>query len=89
MSTISFANLKGGVGKTTSSVFFIYWLSNIKKKTVAVVDADEGGNTAAWLEAMKLDVTLYQISNADDIAEQSPVLQEDFEYVIICSELQT
>lgn len=83
MSIISFSNLKGGVGKTTTSVHFIYWLSAKKNKSVAVIDADSEASTSAWIEAMKLDVDLHLISNADEIAEQATELEEEFDYVII------
>jgi len=83
MSIISFTNLKGGVGKSTTAVHFIYWLSAIKNKSVAVVDADGQGSTSAWLSAMKLDIDLHRISNADELAEQVPTLEENFDYVVV------
>lgn len=83
MSIISFTNLKGGVGKSTTAVHFIYWLSVIQKKSVAVVDADGQGSTSVWLRAMKLDINLHRISDADELAEQVPTLEENFDYVVI------
>ena len=83
MSIISFTNLKGGVGKSTTAVHFIYWLCAIKKKSVAVVDADGQGSTSAWLTAMELNMDLHRITDADELAEQVPALEEDFDYVIV------
>jgi chromosome partitioning protein len=83
MSIISFTNLKGGVGKSTTAVHFIYWLAAIKKKSVAVVDADGQGSTSTWLEAMELGIDLHRITDADELAEKVPALEEDFDYVVV------
>jgi chromosome partitioning protein len=83
MSIISFTNLKGGVGKSTTAVHFIYWLSAIKKKSVAVVDADGQGSTSTWLEAMELGIDLHRITDADELAETIPALEEEFDYVVV------
>ncbi len=85
MSIISFSNLKGGVGKTTTAVHFIFWLATMKSKSVAVIDADTGASATAWIEAMNLDVSLHPISKADEIAELATEIEEDFDYVIIDS----
>ncbi|NEU76696.1 ParA family protein [Hassallia byssoidea VB512170] len=83
MSIISFTNVKGGVGKSTTAVHFIYWLAVIKKKSVAVVDADGQGSTSAWLEAMELGVGLCRITDADELADQLPAIEKNFDYVIV------
>jgi chromosome partitioning protein len=83
MSIISFSNLKGGVGKSTTAVHFIYWLSVIKKKSIAVVDADGQGSTSTWLSGMKLNIDLHRITDADELAERLPGFEEDFDYVVV------
>lgn len=83
MSIISFTNLKGGVGKTTTAVHFVYWLAVIKKKSLAVIDADAQGFTSAWLEDMELGIDLRRITDADELADQLPDIEEQFDYVIV------
>ena len=83
MTIVSFTNLKGGVGKSTTAVHFIYWLAKIKKKSVAVIDADGQGSTGAWLQAMELGIELYRITDADELADQIPALEQNFDYVVV------
>ena len=45
MQTISFINLKGGVGKTITSLNVAYTLATLHNKRVLVVDNDKQGNT--------------------------------------------
>ena len=83
MSTICFCNLKGGVGKSTTCVHFIYWLSQIKKKNVAVIDADGQSSTSNWLEVMQLKIPVYRITDPDELADQVPELEQDVNYLVI------
>lgn len=46
MAVISFANLKGGAGKTTSVIYFAYILS--KKSRVLVIDLDKQANASSF-----------------------------------------
>jgi chromosome partitioning protein len=48
MSIIAFTNEKGGVGKSTTSVHFAYWLAD-KKKKVALIDADPQRSCSKWI----------------------------------------
>lgn len=83
MSTICFCNLKGGVGKSTTCVHFIYWLSQIKKKNVAVIDADGQSSTSNWLEVMQLRIPVYRITDSDELADQVPELEQNVNYLVI------
>lgn len=83
MSIISFTNIKGGVGKSSTAIHFIYWLRAIKKKSVVVIDADSQGSTSAWLDALNLDIDIYAITDSDEIAEEVPNLKKDFDFVVI------
>lgn len=45
MKVVTFLNVKGGVGKTTSAVNFAYILATLYGKKVLLVDLDKQGNT--------------------------------------------
>lgn len=49
MKTISFLNVKGGVGKTVSSVNVAYILADKYKKRVLLIDMDKQGNSSMAL----------------------------------------
>ncbi|MBS6504653.1 MAG: ParA family protein, partial [Clostridium sp.] len=45
MKKISIINLKGGVGKTMSSINIAHILATVYKKRVLIIDNDKQGNT--------------------------------------------
>lgn len=49
MKTISFINLKGGVGKTTVSVNFAYAAASMYNAKILFIDNDKQGNATDWL----------------------------------------
>ncbi len=49
---VTVANLKGGVGKTTTSVFLAHALAAATDERCAVIDADPQGSAAAWAKAV-------------------------------------
>ncbi len=63
---ISLINLKGGVGKTVSSINIAYSLAELGKK-VLIVDTDSQGNIATSLGfiADELSYTLYDLMNEE------------------------
>ncbi|MBP1682511.1 MAG: putative chromosome partitioning ATPase ParA [Firmicutes bacterium] len=60
MKTISFINLKGGVGKTTISTNAAYALAESWEARVLFIDNDKQGNASAWFNASS-DGTLTNI----------------------------
>ena len=48
MKTISFINLKGGVGKTTLSTWLAYLLAESWDVRVLFIDNDKQGNASRW-----------------------------------------
>ncbi|MFW9262645.1 AAA family ATPase [Nostoc sp. CALU 546] len=83
MTVICFANLKGGVGKSSTAAHFIYWLVAIKKKKVIVVDADGQGSTSTWLESLELDIPVHRIIDPDTLAEEIPQLENRSDFLIV------
>lgn len=83
MTVICFTNLKGGVGKSTLALHFIYWLSAIKKRSVAAVDVDSQGSTSTWLEALEMDIECHRIVDPDQLAEEIPELESQTEYLVV------
>ena len=83
MAVISFSNLKGGVGKSTTCAHFVYWLAVKKRKKVAVIDADAQYSTSSWLSSMNSDIPVESIIDADGIAEKIPQLKDTADYLVI------
>lgn len=48
MKTLSFINLKGGVGKTISAANVAHILATVHGKRVLLVDGDKQGNTSQY-----------------------------------------
>ena len=61
--TVSFSNLKGGVGKSSTAVHFVYWLSEINKKSAILVDADGQSSSSNWIELLELDIPAFKITD--------------------------
>ena len=86
---ISLINLKGGVGKTVSSINIAYSFAEFNKK-VLIVDADSQGNIATSLGmiADELDNTLCDLIDeaiADGVSEQRVVecIKTGFKQVVL------
>ncbi|ODH00650.1 hypothetical protein A4S05_32235 [Nostoc sp. KVJ20] len=83
MTVISFTNLKGGVGKSSTCAHFVYWLSAIKKKKVSVVDSDGQGSTHMWLSGIDLNIPCHRITDPDTLAEEIPRLEQEVDYLVV------
>lgn len=83
MGVICFSNLKGGVGKSSTAVHFAYWLSVLKRKKVAVVDADAERSSTKWLKAVDSNFPVETLSDPDELAERIPQLAEQYQWVTI------
>ena len=55
MRVLNICNLKGGVGKTITSVNLAYVIAEIHKKRVLVVDNDKQGNTSKFFGVHSYD----------------------------------
>lgn len=83
MSVISFSNLKGGVGKSSTCVHFTYWISQIIKEKTAVIDGDAAGSTSKWLGLLGLDIPVECITDPNELAERIPQLTKDYSQVVV------
>ena len=82
MKTISFINLKGGVGKTTISTWLAYLLAESWDLHVLFIDNDKQGNASRWLGADERKGTLTNILM--DGASVHDVLQKSQYHNIDC-----
>ena len=82
MKTISFINLKGGVGKTTVSTNLAYLLAESWELRVLFLDNDKQGNASRWFGANESKGTLANIlmdgAKASDVIQHSRVPNIDF-----------
>lgn len=83
MGIVSFSNLKGGVGKSSTAVHFAYWLRFIKKKRVVAVDADAERSTSKWLQALDENFPVEVMPDPDELAERIPQLGKEYQFVVI------
>ena len=73
MKTISFFNIKGGVGKTTSCLAFAQILHDTYHKRVLVVDIDKQGNSTKSLGANPKD---FKYTSADLLTNKDVIIQD-------------
>jgi len=82
MKTISFINLKGGVGKTTISTWLAYLLAESWDLRVLFIDNDKQGNASRWLGADERKGTLTNIlmdgASVHDVLQKSQYHNIDF-----------
>ncbi len=82
---ISFNNLKGGCGKSTSSVHLCRYLLN-DDVSVALIDSDSQKTSSRWIEQLNDGIPcplMYRFTDPDDILDQLPVLNQEYDYLII------
>ena len=82
MKTISFINLKGGVGKTTVSTNLAYLLAESWELSVLFIDNDKQGNASRWFGADEAKGTLANIlmdgAKVSDVIQHSRIPNIDF-----------
>ena len=82
MKTISFINLKGGVGKTTISTWLAYLLAESWDLRVLFIDNDKQGNASRWFGADERKGTLTNIlmdgASVRDVLQKSQYHNIDF-----------
>jgi chromosome partitioning protein len=76
---IGFTNAKGGVGKTTCSVHFAYWLN--RKNSVIMVDTDGQQSSVTWLT--DLGIPCQACDHPEDLQDLVPDLAEKYDYVVL------
>lgn len=79
---VALANSKGGVGKSTLAVHLTAWWREAGAQ-VAMVDADTQEASSIWAQEAVPEASLFRFQTPDDILDQVPGLQGDFEHVVI------
>lgn len=84
MKTIAFLNLKGGVGKSTSTVLTATSLEHMGYK-VKVKDADPSGRSYAWMRKAKSNGTPlpFPVEVASSASIEDTEMDEDYDFVLI------
>jgi chromosome partitioning protein len=78
----AFTNSKGGVGKSTMAVHFAVWLQE-QGHSIALVDSDVQGSSSVWLHEAEPQISIFRLQTPDDLLEQVPKLQQQFENIMI------
>jgi chromosome partitioning protein len=86
---ISFANTKGGVGKSTLAVHLALWLAD-SGSSVAVIDADDQATAATWLSRICNHAVTVETLNeasedgrADELRVKINALSSQHDFVVI------
>lgn len=85
---IAFANQKGGAGKSTTAVHYLYWLlQNRRRKRIYLVDADAQSHSSKWLLKLGLEekIPSFILKTADELLKELPILAEECDYLIVDS----
>ncbi|CCQ51892.1 AAA family ATPase [Crocosphaera watsonii WH 8501] len=82
---ISFNNLKGGCGKSTSSVHICRYLLD-KGYLVALVDSDSQATSSRWMEQLNEGIVkpkVFRLTDPDLIIDELPLIARNMDYTII------
>ncbi len=80
---IAVINQKGGTGKTCTAVHLAYWLSQKKKSSVQLIDADAQSSSTTWLKSLKTTIPSQTLFDPNELAEQIPLLANETSYTVI------
>lgn len=78
---ITFANTKGGVGKSTIAVHLAVWLADQGAKT-ALIDADKQRSSSQWIAEAEQKVTLRVADTPEECLLQVTELAKSHDFVI-------
>lgn len=82
---ISFNNLKGGCGKSTSSVHLCRYLLS-KGVLVALVDSDSQKTSSRWTEQLEEGIPrpqIFRLTDPDEILDQLQTIRAKFDYIVV------
>ncbi len=80
---VAIINQKGGTGKTCTAVHLAYWLSQNKKRSVQLIDADAQASSSTWIKLLNVELREVAIFDADELAEKVPKLAKETTYTVI------
>ncbi len=82
---ISFNNLKGGCGKSTSSVHLCRYLLD-KGYLVALVDSDSQATSSRWIDQLNEEIIrpkVFRLTDPDLIVDELPLISKNMDYTIV------
>ncbi|MGF1493620.1 MAG: AAA family ATPase [Microcoleaceae cyanobacterium] len=82
---VSFVNLKGGCGKSTSSVHLSRWLLNYHG-SVALVDTDYLAASSMWVEHLEQQIaqpTVFQMHDPSALVSELPKISQGFTTIVV------
>lgn len=83
MTVVSLVNQKGGCGKSTTAVHFVYYLNKTKKK-VCLIDSDAQQSSSKWLLSIEnIKIPTFAILNPEELFELIEELKKEFDYIIV------
>lgn len=77
---LAVANDKGGVGKTTTSIHWVRWLSQRSQK-VLLVDCDKQGSAREWGKSLGFNIR--EMPDSNDLLEFLPKLSQEWDWVVV------
>jgi chromosome partitioning protein len=78
----SFANPKGGVGKSTMAVHLTVWLAE-QGARVVLVDADAQSSSSRWLIEAAPEIAIERLTTPDDLLAGLAKLGRSYDYVVV------
>lgn len=78
----SFANPKGGVGKSTLAVHLTVWLAE-QGARVVLVDADAQSSSSTWLGEVNQNIPLERLTTPDELLAGLSKLAKQYDHVVV------
>lgn len=85
MKKIAFLNVKGGVGKTTSSIAFAYILAHYHGKRVLILDLDKQANTTRVFGAYDMELpSVSELLTEPDMDIREAIVASSYDGIDVC-----
>jgi chromosome partitioning protein len=78
---VTFANSKGGVGKSTLAVHFAVWAFDQGIRT-ALIDTDKQRSSSAWIAEAEPGITIHTADTAEECLQQVTALRQTADLIV-------